>query len=190
MAKHTLAPSRALAPAAGGEVGDEKSIIRRPISTSITTIFSGRVSFDGARMFSSRSKRLEAASDQSSPSARTSRFDDDGNSSINLDAYSDALREKRQSMIKRQIKSLKKGLRTGSTISLWTINSGRLKDTDAARRASERNQALKVEIERLQAQLNSDWALGLTDEPPAGYTTNPAGIDRLLPSLAEEHNVV
>ncbi|KAG5333652.1 hypothetical protein C0989_005168 [Termitomyces sp. Mn162] len=43
----------------------------------------------------------------------------------------------------------------------------------------QQNQAMKAEIERLQAQLNSDLALGLIDGAPPEYSTHATDIHRL-----------
>ncbi|KAJ6479180.1 hypothetical protein DFH09DRAFT_1313098 [Mycena vulgaris] len=36
--------------------------------------------------------------------------------------------------------------------------------------ARERNEALAARIRELETQMHSEWALGLSDEPPPGYT--------------------
>ncbi|KAG6836882.1 hypothetical protein H0H93_001942, partial [Arthromyces matolae] len=95
-------------------------------------------------------------------------------SSITAPANSEALRQKRQNIIKRQIKNLKTGLRVNGTINPSPISTSRWGDADVTRMLQQ-NQAMKTEIERLHAELNSDWALGHTDEPPPGYGRNAAG---------------
>ncbi|KAJ6553210.1 hypothetical protein B0H19DRAFT_1155954, partial [Mycena capillaripes] len=38
------------------------------------------------------------------------------------------------------------------------------------RAARDRNTVLMERIEALESQMQSEWALGLSDEPPPGYT--------------------
>ncbi|KAG6873789.1 hypothetical protein C0995_011014 [Termitomyces sp. Mi166 len=63
--------------------------------------------------------------------------------------------DQRQNLIRRQISRLKKSLDASGSLTSESVSF---------------NQAVEAEIERLQEQLNSDWALGLSDEPPPEYS--------------------
>ncbi|KAG6915336.1 hypothetical protein DXG01_012108 [Tephrocybe rancida] len=86
--------------------------------------------------------------------------------SASMSSSSEALRTQRQSMIANQIVGLTKGLGGSGSSASGSSREGGSDVTEIM----EQNQAMKAEIERLQAQLNSDWALGLTNEPPPGYS--------------------
>ncbi|KAG6888114.1 hypothetical protein C0995_010622 [Termitomyces sp. Mi166 len=92
--------------------------------------------------------------------------------SASVNSGSEMLRAGRQNMISEQINSLKKELDAPGSSASGSSRFGRSDVT----KILQQNQEMKEEIERLQAQLNSDWALGLTNEAPPGYSRHPAGL--------------
>ncbi|KAG6815609.1 hypothetical protein H0H93_009378 [Arthromyces matolae] len=153
-----------------------------PVLTPFTASFPQRTRFEGALIFSSDNKPQDTMAPSHIPHSSTIL--------ITASANSEPLRQKRQNMIKRQMKNLKSDLRArgkNGTIDPSPISPNRWGDADLTRMIKQ-NQAMKTEIRRLHAQLNSEWALGLSDEPPPDYTRNAAGLDRCT-NLAEAHSL-
>ncbi|KAJ7142981.1 hypothetical protein C8R44DRAFT_974429 [Mycena epipterygia] len=70
-----------------------------------------------------------------------------------------------------QITGPRRVLRLLSTRSTSTVGSNRSQDlVSQLEAAKERNEMMAARIQELEAQMHSEWALGLSDEPPPGYT--------------------
>ncbi|KAF8077621.1 hypothetical protein FPV67DRAFT_3831 [Lyophyllum atratum] len=91
----------------------------------------------------------------------------------------EALRAQRQSEISHQISGLS-GEMSNTSRSTRSGSSSRW-DGSQVSRIMEQNVAMKAQIEQLQSQLHSDWALGLSNEPPPGYTRRESN----SPALAQ-----
>lgn len=70
-----------------------------------------------------------------------------------------------------QITGPRRVLRLLSTRRTSTVGSNRSQDlVSQLEAAKERNEMMAARIQELEAQMQSAWALGLSDEPPPGYT--------------------
>ncbi|KAG6817765.1 hypothetical protein H0H87_003173 [Tephrocybe sp. NHM501043] len=94
--------------------------------------------------------------------------------SNSIASNSEALRTHRQSLIIHRIVGLKEAFQATGSSSSGSSGRGGSDMTEIL----EQNQVMKAEIARLQAQLNFDRALGLTNEPLPGYSRH--GDDHLL----------
>jgi len=94
-----------------------------------------------------------------------------------LDPRREALRRARQSEIDRQLRAvaqqmgdLKTGITTENTMQDSVHESRRTRSDDGEiAEMREQMRLMREQIEHLQAQQQSEWAQGLSDEPPPGY---------------------
>ncbi|GLB34628.1 hypothetical protein LshimejAT787_0201930 [Lyophyllum shimeji] len=79
-----------------------------------------------------------------------------------MSSSSEALRVQRQAEISDEISGLTRDMHGSASTRGW--------EGSEVSRVMEQNTVMKAQIEQLQAQLHSDWALGLSNDPPPGYS--------------------
>ncbi|GLB34615.1 hypothetical protein LshimejAT787_0201800 [Lyophyllum shimeji] len=101
-------------------------------------------------------------------------------STTSMSTSSEALRAQRQAELSDQISGLTRTMQgTSNSRSTGSASTSGWEGSEVSR-VMEQNIAMKAEIEQLKAQLHSDWALGLSNDPPPGYSKRQSDLQTTI----------